>query len=326
MSTEQYRVPGRAILREVVQAYQPYRQIVTDQHTRALVLRFDSASGAPDDWALRMAASQVSAEQKQRTFEQLGVSADIRILGPDTEWAELDEQLTEANETPEIAAVIVQTPPPRHLVPLLDHIAPDKDIDALSSNSPRLACATADGITRIAAPYLEHGATSAVIGSRGFVGSGVATLLRRAGHHPLELDQGDDLRQARDVDVVISTTGRGGLLTAEHLHREHLLVIDSGFVPHPSGVIGDVHPSATHLPRAITPVPGGIGPVEMATLAERLTQQVAAPDLGSWRYLGPTLDHPELQRTTATLEVAAQHERALQIEGPSRELGIEHDP
>jgi len=165
----------------------------------------------------------------------------------------------------------------------------------------------------------------AVVGSRGFVGSGVVHLLRRAGHEPLELDQGDDLCQAREVDIVISTTGRAGLLTAEHLHRDHELVIDSGFVPHPSGPVGDVHPSAVHLPRAITPVPGGIGPIEMATLAERLTQHVAATDLGAWRYLGPTVDHPERRHTTAALEVAAQHERALQLEGRSCDLGIEHD-
>ncbi|SDH68856.1 tetrahydrofolate dehydrogenase/cyclohydrolase catalytic domain-containing protein [Pseudonocardia oroxyli] len=260
MSSAQYRVPGAAILREVVEAYQPYREIITEQLTRALVLRFDSGPDAPGDWALRVAASQVSAEQKQRTFERLGASADIKVLGPDTEWAELDEHLAAANETPDIAAVIVQTPPPRHLVPLLDHIAPAKDIDALGADSARPACATADGITRVAAPYLEHGASVAVIGSRGFVGSGVVTLLRRGGHEPLELDQGDDLRQVREVDVVISTTGRAGLLTAEHLHRDHQLVVDSGFIPYPSGPIGDVHPSAAHLPRAITLYPAGSDP------------------------------------------------------------------
>ena len=83
---------------------------------------------------------------------------------------------------------------------------------------------------------------------------------------------GDDLRQVRDVDIVISTTGRAGLLTAEHLHPRHRLVVDAGFVPHPDGPHGDVHPSAQHLPQAITPVPGGVGPIEMATLAERLTE------------------------------------------------------
>ncbi|MEK6439855.1 hypothetical protein [Pseudonocardia sp. T1-2H] len=208
-------------------------------------------------------------------------------------------------------------PSPRHLVRLLDRIAPEKDIDALGVDAVRTACATAEGITRIAAPYLEHGASVAVAGSRGFVGSGVLRLLQRAGHEPFELDYGDDLRQVRDVDVIISTTGRAGLLHAEHLHRGHRLVIDSGFVPHPAGPVGDVHPSAAGLPRTVTPVPGGIGPVEMATLAERLVVQVAATELASWRYLalgreaetGLALHH---KHTTAELTVAAERARAVE--------------
>jgi methylenetetrahydrofolate dehydrogenase (NADP+)/methenyltetrahydrofolate cyclohydrolase len=156
-----------------------------------------------------------------------------------------------------------------------------------------------------------------VVGSRGFVGSGVLRLLQRAGHEPVELDYGDDLRQVRDVDVIISTTGRAGLLHPEHLHRDHRLVIDSGFVPHPAGPVGDVHPSAAGLPRAVTPVPGGNGPVEMATLAERLVIQVAATELASWRYLargreaetGLALYH---KHTTAELTGAAERDRAVE--------------
>jgi hypothetical protein len=67
----------------------------------------------------------------------------------------------------------------------------------------------------------------------------------------------------------------------------HQLVVDSGFVPNPSGPIGDVHPSAQHLPQATTHVPDGIGPIDMAPLAERLTIQQAAPDLASWCYHSP---------------------------------------
>ena len=92
-----------------------------------------------------MAAFQVSADQKQRTFQRLGAIAEVLVLGPDTERAELAEHLDAANESPEVAAIIVQTPPPRHLLPLLDHIAPDKDIDALGVDALRPACAVVLG-------------------------------------------------------------------------------------------------------------------------------------------------------------------------------------
>ncbi|WP_298800456.1 tetrahydrofolate dehydrogenase/cyclohydrolase catalytic domain-containing protein [uncultured Pseudonocardia sp.] len=309
---EQARIPGRAILREVTDAYQTHRATIADRNTRVLIVRFEPSPGATPQWASRMHASEVSAQQKTRVFTTLGATVENIVL-PDTASAsQLAENLETANTDPEVAAVIVQSPPPARLVDQLDRIRPDKDIDALGVDTTRPACATADGITRIAAAYLDathpdaagdgHQYTVAVVGSRGFVGSGVVAILQAQGHPVLELDAGDELRQVRDVDIVISTTGRAGLLTAEHLHRDHVLVIDSGFIPHP-GPIGDVHPSATHLPRAITPVPGGIGPIEMAVLAERLTIDQAAPGLPHWRYLPPCPADPTAPVTTAAHDI-----------------------
>lgn len=286
MTPPQYRVPGRRILAEVLEAYQPYRARIEEQEARVVIFRFEPEADTTPQWAARMRASAVSATQKEHTFIRLGADVDVVVLPDQASLPQMLDALDAANTAPDVAAIIVQTPPPAHIDPVLGHISPAKDIDALSAVSAHRACATADGITRIAAPFLENETTSAVVGARGFVGSGVVELLRRNGHHPLLLDQGDDLRHVRDVDVVISTTGRAGLLTAEHLHAGHRLVIDSGFVPHPAGPIGDVHPSAAHLPQALTPVPGGVGPIEMATLAERLTIQLAAPEMSHWQYLG----------------------------------------
>ncbi|MFR9802542.1 hypothetical protein ACL02T_09600 [Pseudonocardia sp. RS010] len=64
----------------------------------------------------------------------------------------------------------------------------------------------------------------------------------------------------------------------------------------------------------------------MATLAERLTLQAAAPELSAWRYLRPAPDAPELRHTTAALEVAAERERTLGIDGPQRGLDFGLEP
>lgn len=295
----QLRVPGRAILREVLDAYQePFRQAVRKRGTRVLILRFTTTTA--DDWAARMTASAISAEQKVRMFTALGARVDSLAVPDTTEPGELVDRLAAANAASDIAAIIVQTPPPPRLLDALDLIDPAKDIDALGVDSPRPACATADGIVRIAHPFLTPDTDIAVVGAHGFVGSGVVRLLREHGHTPLELDRDDDLRQLRDVDVVLSTTGHAGLLTTDHLHTGHQLVVDAGFIPHPDGARGDVHPAAAYLPAAITPVPGGIGPVEMATLAERLTVQQAAPHLAPWRYLPPIPGgHPRTAEPTA---------------------------
>jgi methylenetetrahydrofolate dehydrogenase (NADP+)/methenyltetrahydrofolate cyclohydrolase len=130
----------------------------------------------------------------------------------------------------------------------------------------------------------------AVVGSRGFVGQGVTRLLRAQGLDVIGLDIGDDLGRVRDANIVVSATGSPGVLGPGHLHPDHRLVIDTGFVPQPNGsVTGDIRPEAYSIPQRITPVPGGIGPVEMAVLLERVLIKEAAPSLPHWQISAETL-------------------------------------
>lgn len=315
------RIPGGAILGEVRESYRnAYRDQIEDQDVQVVIVRFETdAATAPPGWATRMQAAEVSAAQKVRIFGALGVEP-VTVVLPDTaQDQDLRRVIDNANDDPRAAGIIIQSPPPARLAAALDDITPDKDLDALGVDSPRPACATADGIVRIAAPFLTETSTVAVVGSRGFVGTGVTTLLRQAGHAPLELNLGDDLRQVRDVDIVLSTTGSAGVLTAEHIRPGHLLVVDSGFVPQPTGPTGDISPEAVDIPRAITPVPGGIGPVEMAVLAERLTQRQISSELAPWYYNG--IDNAAATLTTVQAEVADQQ---LGIDYPAAGLEAEH--
>ncbi|MEV6583667.1 hypothetical protein AB0M92_36620 [Streptomyces sp. NPDC051582] len=93
--------------------------------------------------------------------------------------------------------------------------------------------------------------------------------------------------------IVVSTAGSAHLLTSEHIRPHHRVVVDSGFSPQPDGSFaGDMHPSATSIPQNITPVPGGVGPVEMAVLMERIVRQVTDPDLQPWSFpRSPYLTH-----------------------------------
>lgn len=315
------RIPGAAILGEVREAYRSaYRDQIGDQDTQVVIVRFEAvAATAPPGWATRMQAAEVSAEQKVRIFGALGAEP-ITVVLPDTaQHQDLRRVIDDANHAPRVAGIIIQSPPPARLASALDDINPDKDLDALGVDSPHAACATADGIMRIAAPFLTETSTVAVVGSRGFVGAGVSTLLRQAGHTPLELELGDDLRQVRDADIVLSTTGAAGALTAEHIRPGHLLVVDSGFIPQPTGPIGDIGPDAVDIPRVITPVPGGIGPVEMAVLAERLTQRQISSELAAWRYNG--IDTAAATFTSAQADVIDQQ---LGIDHPATGLEAEH--
>ncbi|MCX5195022.1 bifunctional 5,10-methylenetetrahydrofolate dehydrogenase/5,10-methenyltetrahydrofolate cyclohydrolase [Streptomyces sp. NBC_00249] len=289
-------VSGRDVLRQARELYGHYQEIVQPREQKVAIIRFTPAPTDPADWQIRLEASRVSAEQKVKAFEHLGFQADHVILPPGVGRAEFAAVLDHYSQDAATRSIIVQFPPPPELAPLVARMDPAKDIDALlKDRSPYAACATAEGIYRVAEPFAQDKPSIAVVGSNGFVGQGVVGLLRENGHDPMTLDYGDDLRQVRDADIVISVTGNPGILGPDHIQPHHRVVIDSGFVPQADGSVrGDIRPEAAGIPQNITPVPGGIGPVEMATLMERVVRQEVDPNVTPWKVTpGPFLDRTE---------------------------------
>lgn len=287
---EPNRISGRKILRDVRTAYvDEYGSAIEEMGKKVAVIRFDSAPEDPDAWKAKMDASRVSAEQKVKNIGALGYQVEHELLSPTKSPDEFRQVLEQVNDDPAVSGVIVQMPVDRKFEQMVPLIEQSKDIDALlKDRSPQAACATADGITKVVEPFLAGNPTVALVGYGGFVGGGVLRLLEQRGVDPVLLDFGDDLRQVRDADIVISVTGAPGILGPEHLRPDHLLVVDSGFVPQPDGSIrSDVRGEASAIPQHVTPVPGGIGPVEMAVLLERLVRKDADPTLPPWRAVRP---------------------------------------
>ncbi|MFE7948662.1 tetrahydrofolate dehydrogenase/cyclohydrolase catalytic domain-containing protein [Streptomyces sp. NPDC057426] len=265
---------------------------------------FHPAGHRPPGWRVRLEASRISAEQKVKSFEHLGFQADHVVLPPHVSREQFAGLLDNYSTDPDTRAVIVQFPPPAALrAHVAHHLDPAKDIDALlKDRSPYPACATAEGIYRVAEPFATDNPRIAVVGSKGFVGQGVMSMLHADGHDPMALDYGDKLEHVRDADIVISVTGNPGILTPDHIQPHHRVVIDSGFVPQADGSVrGDVRPEAYGIPQNLTPVPGGIGPVEMATLMERIIRQEVDPNVTPWKVTaGPYLDRAHFTAATAT--------------------------
>ncbi|MCX5070358.1 hypothetical protein OOJ91_31410 [Micromonospora lupini] len=306
-------ISGRQILRAVHDLYTDYRGPMAALGKTVTIIRVEAAAEDPVDWQARANASRISAEQKVANFSRIGLKVDHRVLPARVTPAKFAATLERANVDPSVTAIIVQQPVPARLRQFVQDIAPHKDIDALTEGSHRQVCATAEGIWRVVQPFTGDAPDIAVVGARGFVGRGVVSRLVEHGHEPLQLDLGDDLAAVRDVDIVISVTGSPGLLGPEHLRPEHRLVVDSGFVPLPNGgVAGDVSPHASGIPQNITPVPGGIGPVEMAVLVERAVRNELAPDLQPWQYPG----RPYQTRTSGS--AAAAQTAALAFPSPTR--------
>lgn len=319
-------VSGRDVLRQARALYAHYRPAVEPTGMKVAVIRFTPADTDPPDWRVRLEASRISAEQKIKSFEHLGFRADHVVLPPGVDRRAFREVLEGYNADPATRAIIVQFPPPRDLAPVVDGMDPAKDIDALlKGRSPYPACATAEGIYRVAEPFATDRPAIAVVGGKGFVGQGVVNMLRANGHDPMTLDHGDRLERVRDADIVISVTGSPGILTPDHIRPHHRVVIDSGFVPQADGSVrGDVRAEAYTVPQNITPVPGGIGPVEMATLMERVVRQEVDPNVVPWKAApGPYLERARFtaDRTTAATAATATTATAPSIAAAARLRG-----
>lgn len=277
---------GRHVLEGVRRGLAEYRPRAESLGKRVAIIRFDEDPGDPPQSRARSAAARVSANQKVAAFRHVGFSVDHLVLSPRVEPAEFSGVVDGYNDDASVSSVVVQFPPPPRLSSVVGVLAPEKDLDALlRERSPYPACATAEGVVRVIDHLVRPESTIAVVGARGFVGHGVVSLLSAQERTVLPIDIGDDLRAIRDADIVVSATGVPHIVTDDHLTPRHRLVVDTGFVPRPDGsVAGDVHPRARAIPGYYTPVPGGIGPIEMAVLMERIVRQEIDDQVDRWEY------------------------------------------
>ncbi|MBV8996027.1 MAG: bifunctional 5,10-methylenetetrahydrofolate dehydrogenase/5,10-methenyltetrahydrofolate cyclohydrolase [Pseudonocardiales bacterium] len=285
MASQTTLLSGTDILRAVRDDLAPYRAAIQFRRRQVTIIRFEADASDPPQWRWRMQACRISAEQKVKAFDHLGFAVEHLALPGHIAEAEFAALLAARNRDSATAAVIVQLPVPGRLSALVGLLDPAKDLDGLlKGRSPQVGCATAEGICRLVVPFADAGAVVAVVGARGFVGGDVVRLLKQQGRLVIELDAGDDLGRVADADMVISAVGSPHVLTRDHLRTHHRLVVDAGFSPRGGGVVfGDVHPNARAIPQYLTPVPGGVGPVEMAVLMERIVRQEADPGVAAWR-------------------------------------------
>jgi 5,10-methylene-tetrahydrofolate dehydrogenase/methenyl tetrahydrofolate cyclohydrolase len=254
------------------------------------IIRFPSPLDVSSD-ALRKkyAAALVSENQKVATFQSLGVNVNRITLSPEeTTIEEFQNILQMVNNTNKISAAIVQFPIPQEYLSSIQLLSPKKDIDVIRGIGSNLfqVPATAEGICRLVESYTEDNSNVAVIGGRGFIGSGIINYLIQRNINCSVLEKGDDLSETRNADIVISVTGIAGLATP-YILPSHKLVVDGGFIPSDDPAelpTGDIDRSAYSIPQNIAPVPGGVGPIEMAILAERFVKMELNVDIPQWNY------------------------------------------
>jgi methylenetetrahydrofolate dehydrogenase (NADP+) / methenyltetrahydrofolate cyclohydrolase len=267
----------------------------------------------PKDYALHHAADYSSIE-KCRTFKRLGFNVDILGLENITKPDDFNKIIRKLNSDESVSAIIVQHPVPEILKKYLNWIDHSKDVDRLNCNNDKYdSCATADAISRVVNPFLHSSVKIAIIGSAGFVGEDTVAKMDKILSEKYENNyslkcidskyenqysinntstityfSNRDISESIECDIIISTAPQRELLNEEIVSVEsnYQLIVDGAFIPVENDgdeeILGSLKKSVSERPQNITPVPGGIGPLEMAILAERLVRKVYYSDLLSW--------------------------------------------
>jgi methylenetetrahydrofolate dehydrogenase (NADP+) / methenyltetrahydrofolate cyclohydrolase len=234
----------------------------------------------------RQRASGVYVQQILRTCRTVGVLSRVVELPRSATADELRATLEGLNRDPTVAGIIVQQPLPRHipLSTLTDTILPVKDIDGIHPLNTGLmtlgyegflpACAEAAVHILKRSGYQLEGKRAVVIGRSNVVGKPVQLLLMRE-HCTVTVCHRRTRNLAAEVgraEIVVTAAGHAGLVTGEML-SPGALVVDVGINVTPGGIVGDVDfESASKVAAAITPVPGGVGPLTNAVLLEHLVR------------------------------------------------------
>lgn len=216
-----------------------------------------------------------------RAAEKAGIACDVVDLGADASAKGIAERLDELGRDSLVHGIILQTPLPEGVSApeLAERIPVDKDVDGanpaslgrLAAGLPAFAPATAEAVVTI----LDHhevalaGVEVAVVGRSTVVGKPLAhLLLDRNATVTVCHSRTKDLPEVTSrADVLVAAVGRPALIGADHV-RPGAVVVDVGTNPtDDGGLVGDVDADAVSAKAgALTPVPGGVGPVTTALL------------------------------------------------------------
>ena len=226
-------------------------------------------------------ASQIYVRNKKKTAENLGINSIVINYPADISEKILLDKIQELNNDNKITAILVQLPLPKHIdkFKIIDAIAPEKDVDGLtpynsgklfSGEEPYVYPCTPKGILLLLDEYnIElEGKHVVVIGRSNLVGKPVAQmLLNRNATVTMCHSHTKNLSDiTKTADIIVSAVGQN--IIGEKMLKSDCVVVDVGIFKDINGKIcGDVDfASASKIAAYISPVPGGVGPMTIASL------------------------------------------------------------
>ena len=224
-------------------------------------------------------ASALYVRRKQEACAEVGIDPIHHELSADTSEEHLLALVAELNGDDRVTGILVQLPLPEHVDEprVIGALDPIKDVDGfhpasaghLLQGEPTFVAATPAGIMEILRAYdiPLKGARAVVVGRSNIVGKPMGLLLLAENAtvttcHSRTRDLGAVVREA---DVVVAAVGRAAMITKEMV-KEGAAVIDVGINRVEGKVVGDVAEEVRDVAGHLTPVPGGVGPMTIASL------------------------------------------------------------
>jgi methylenetetrahydrofolate dehydrogenase (NADP+) / methenyltetrahydrofolate cyclohydrolase len=237
-------------------------------------------------------ASEIYIRRKQEAAREVGILSRDYRLAEDTAEEDLLELVAQLNADDAVDGILVQLPLPSQIEEqrVIDAVDPAKDVDGfhpvnagkLFLGQDGLVAATPTGILALLDEYDVPlvGARAVVVGRSSIVGKPVALLLL-ARHATVTICHSrttDLAAYTRDADVLVVAVGRASLISPDMV-KEGATVIDVGLNRTEEGLRGDVDPAVAERAGLMTPVPGGVGPMTIASLLRNTVRAARAQTL-----------------------------------------------
>jgi methylenetetrahydrofolate dehydrogenase (NADP+) / methenyltetrahydrofolate cyclohydrolase len=223
------------------------------------------------------ASSATYVKMKGNACRRIGMDSRAIVLTQSTTTEELLAQIDELNADPDVHGILLQHPVPHQIDErkCFDRIKTEKDVDGVTSKGfglmamgePAFGSATPAGIMRLLRHYdiQIEGKRAVVVGRSPILGKPMALMLSNANatvtlchSHTVGLEE-----EIRRADILVGAVGKPHFIRASWI-KDGAVVVDAGYH---TGGIGDIEPEGLlGRCKAITPVPGGVGPMTIATL------------------------------------------------------------
>lgn len=230
-------------------------------------------------------ASDLYIRKKEEVARELGVIVRTHTFGPDVPKQTLESTCRDLALNPNVSGYFIQLPMPKRLPKqeLLDCINVKKDVDCLTSTSLGYTMTFAENIIRPATVQAIidilksirlrlRSKKVTIVNDSTLIGKSLAMyFLQKGATVSICNEFTPDLKSfTKDAQILITATGKAGLITKDMIGKD-AAIIDAGIARKGSKVVGDTDfGSMKNSVRAITPVPGGVGPVTVACLFENL--------------------------------------------------------